>query len=399
MRFGDGMVADEDLQTSATRAATQAMEQLDGVTPDLACVFVCGNDPDQVAAAGQRAGDITGAGAIIGCSAGGVIGSGRAVEGSASVSVWAAVLPGLQPRTFHLDVLRSHDSLAVLGMPEPRLEDVVAVLLADPYTFPADGFVEQANDQLPGLPLVGGLASSGGGAGATRLFRDGRSSNRGAVGVVLSTTPEADPEVAVSTIVSQGTRPIGPAMTVTAAEGNMLLGLAGAPALEKVREIIAALPQHDQELAMAGLQIGIAIDEYAEEHGSGDFLVRGLLGADSSRGGIAIGDIVEVGRTVRLQVRDAEAADADLCGLLTQFRDTEALDPVEGALLFSCNGRGASLFSSPDHDVAAIRDLLGPASVSGFFAAGEVGPVGGRNHLHGFSASILAFGPSTAASR
>jgi len=395
MRFGEALVVDDDLIAGATRAATQAVAALNGARPDLACVFVCGDDPDSVAAAGRRASEITGANAVVGCSAGGVIGSGRAVEGTASVSVWTAVLPGLHLRTFHLDVLRSSDSLAVLGMPEPLPEDVVAVLLADPYTFPADGFVEQANDQLPGLQFVGGLASSGGGAGATRLFRDGRSSSRGAVGVVLSTAPaagESGGQIAVSTIVSQGTRPVGPAMTVTAAEGNMLLGLAGAPALEKVRQIVAALPLRDQELAAAGLQIGIAMDEYADEYGSGDFLVRGLIGADSERGGIAIGDIVEVGRTVRLQVRDAEAADADLAALLRHFRDAEAVDPVDGALLFSCNGRGSALFSSPDHDVVAVRNELGTTPVSGFFAAGEVGPVGGRNHLHSFSASILAFG-------
>ncbi len=393
MRFGEALVAGDDLVAAATQAATEAVAALDDV-PDLACVFVCGDDPEQVATAGCEASEITGARAVVGCSAGGVIGGGRAVEGAASVSVWVAVLPGLRLRTFHLDVLRGNESLAVLGMPEPQPDDVVAVLLADPYTFPADGFVEQANDQLPGLPLVGGLASSGGGAGATRLFRDGRSSNRGAVGVVLSTTPDTQHPVAVSTIVSQGTRPIGPAMTVTEAEGNLLLGLAGAPALEKVREIVATLPPHDQELAVAGLQIGIAMDEYADEYGSGDFLVRGLLGADPSRGGVAIGDIVEVGRTVRLQVRDAAAADADLSALLRHFREAEALDPVEGALLFSCNGRGAALFPSPDHDVAAVRRVLGAPPVSGFFAAGEVGPVGGRNHLHGFSASILAFGQS-----
>jgi small ligand-binding sensory domain FIST len=396
MRFGEALVTDSDLLAAATRAASQAVAGLAGARPDLACVFVCGDDPDTVADAGRRASEITGAGAVVGCSAGGVIGDGRAVEGASSVSVWTAVLPGLRLRTFHLDVLRSNDSLAVLGMPEPRSEDVVAVLLADPYTFPVDGFVEQANDQLPGLPFVGGLASSPrGGAGATRLFRDGRSSSRGAVGVVLSAEASAADEaspVAVSTIVSQGTRPIGPAMTVTAAEGNVLLGLAGAPALEKVRQVVAALPVRDQELAAAGLQIGIAMDEYAEEHGSGDFLVRGLLGADPDRGGVAIGDIVEVGRTVRLQVRDAEAADADLSALLHHFRDTEAFDPVEGALLFSCNGRGTALFPSPDHDVAAVRTVLGAPPVGGFFAAGEVGPVGGRNHLHSFSASILAFG-------
>ena len=172
MRFGEALVAGDDLVAAATQAATEAVAALDDV-PDLACVFVCGDDPEQVATAGCEASEITGARAVVGCSAGGVIGGGRAVEGAASVSVWVAVLPGLRLRTFHLDVLRGNESLAVLGMPEPQPDDVVAVLLADP--------------------------------------------------------------VAVSTIVSQGTRPIGPAMTVTEAEGNLLLGLAGAPALEKVR--------------------------------------------------------------------------------------------------------------------------------------------------------------------
>jgi small ligand-binding sensory domain FIST len=188
-------------------------------------------------------------------------------------------------------------------------------------------------------------------------------------------------------------------MTVTAADGNVILELAGLPALRKLEEILENLDPVEQALASRGLQIGIAMDEYAEEHEQGDFLVRGIAGADDERQGIVVGDLVSVGSTVRFQLRDAAAADDDLRASLERFRRSSSLDTVEGALLFSCNGRGAQLFTSADHDVAMVRDRLGVDGVAGFFAAGEIGPVAGRNHVHGLTASILAFGSGTAAER
>jgi len=153
---------------------------------------------------------------------------------------------------------------------------------------------------------------------------------------------------------------------------------------------MSSLSAEDQALASAGLQVGIAIDEYLEEHERGDFLVRSILGLDQARGAIAVGDVVPVGRTVRFQVRDAASADDDLRAMLVALRREYAA--VEGALLFSCNGRGSNLFTSADHDVLAMRQGLSTSGVAGFFAGGEIGPVGGRNHLHGFSAAVLVFG-------
>jgi small ligand-binding sensory domain FIST len=175
-------------------------------------------------------------------------------------------------------------------------------------------------------------------------------------------------------------------MAVTRAERNVLLELAGSPAYARLVEIVTALPPAEQELAARGLQLGIAIDEYAEEHGRGDFLIRGVVGVDDQTGGVAVGDVVEVGQTVRFQVRDAAGAGEDLTELLGG-----AEHPARGALVFSCNGRGTTMFPSADHDVRAVQSALGAEGVAGFFAAGEIGPVGGRNHLHGFTASVLAF--------
>jgi small ligand-binding sensory domain FIST len=385
-RYGDGLAVDGDLVAAAERAAKQAVETLGGAEPDLACVFVCGADTDAIAAAGLRAGVVTGAGTVLGCSASGVIGSGRGVEGIPAVSVWAAALPGVRLRSFRLETLRSDDSLAVVGLPERHADDTHALLLADPYSFPVDAFVERCNEVLPGLKFSGGLGAGPEGAGSTRLFLDGRVSSAGAVGVVLGGSAPVAP------VVSQGCRPVGPAMVVTRAQGNELLELAGAPALDKLREIVTGLSEADQALVARGLQVGIVVDEYAEQHERGDFLVRGVLGIQAERGGVVIGDIVEVGQTVRFHVRDARTADEDLAEHLLSLRDEDPVGPVQAALLFSCNGRGASLFPSADHDVVAVRTALGAREVAGFFASGEIGPIGGRNHLHGFTASLLAFG-------
>ena len=383
-RFGDGLATGADLYVLADQAAEEALTSFGDRIPDLVCVFVSGGTPDEVAAVGLQVSAATGAGTILGCSAGGVIGGSRGVEGRAAVSVFAALLPGVGLRSFHLEVLPVEQGSAVVGLPEPA-DDEIAVLLSDPHSFPADGFLAQTNAALPGLAVVGGQAAGPRGAGSTRLILDGRIVDRGAVGVLLQGS-------GATSIVSQGCRPVGPAMTVTAARGNIVQGLAGEPALQRIERVLADLPPEDQALASAGLQLGIAMDEYADDH---DFLVRPLLGGDRDTGAVAVGDVVEVGCTVRLQVRDADTADAALRSSLAGFRRNSSDTPAGGVLLFSCNGRGAHLFgesfSGADHDPALVRRELAAAAVAGFFAGGELGPVAGRNHLHGFTASILAF--------
>jgi small ligand-binding sensory domain FIST len=391
-RFGAGLAADADLIRAAERAADEALATLGGRRPDLACIFVSGAEPDQVAAAGLRAMQRCAAEAGIGCSGPGVLASGRAIEAANAVAVWCAVLPDVRIRTFHLEVLPASDGMAVVGLPERGDDDVVGVLLADPWSFPVDGFVARSNEALTGLPFVGGCATGWRGRGSTRLFLNGEAVDRGAVGALL-----AGP-VGARAVVSQGCRPIGPAMTVTAADGNVLLELAGAPAWEKLEQIILALDPESQALAATGLQVGIAMDEYADEHGLGDFLVRGIAGGDPDRRGLVVGDLVPVGRTVQFQLRDAAAADEDLRRTLRAFR-SGPVDTVEGALLFSCNGRGGQMFTAADHDVVVLGEELSVDAVAGFFAAGEIGPVGGRNHMHGLTASVLAFGSGAAAGR
>ena len=249
-RCGAGLGQDADLLVAAEQAAADARVMVGSERPDLAAVFVCGHDPDDAAAALTRAAELTGARTVLGCTAPGVIGRGRGVEMASAVSVFVARLPDVSLRSFHLEVLRTADSIAVLGLPPQRADQRRALLLADHWSFPADGGVGQAPDVLRGLTLSGGLAVGLHGAGSTRLLVDGVVHDRGAVGVVLGG------DLASTAVVSQGCRPVGPVMTVTAADGNAVLELAGIPAITKLEEIVTRLPPEEQALVSAGVHLG-----------------------------------------------------------------------------------------------------------------------------------------------
>lgn len=382
-RFGDALTTGADLVNAAERAVLQALEQMDGPA-DLVCFFVSGADPEEVTLAGKRVMELAGDALTLGCSATGVVGGGRGVEGQGAVSVWSARLPGVELTPFQLDTVIEGDQLAVVGMREPTPRDRAGILFTNPYEFPTQAFVRETTMALDGLPLVGGMADGMRGEDSVRLFCDGEVAPNGAIGVLIGG------DGVLGTVVSQGCRPVGPSMTVTKAEGNLVLELAGTNAYDRLESLVEELSDEDRELAASGLHIGIAMDEYADHHEQGDFLIRTLNGADPELGALTIGEMVEVGQTVRFQVRDAGTADEDLARKLAEFGSEHA---VGAGLLFSCNGRGETLFAQADHDVLAVRRILGVGPVAGFFAAGEIGPVSGVNHVHGFTACLLAFAP------
>ena len=227
---------------------------------------------------------------------------------------------------------------------------------------------------------MGGNASGGHQPGNNRLALGSEIWETGAVGVLI------EGPVRIRTVVSQGCRPIGHPLIVTRTEKNLVRELGRRPALEVFQEIFEDLEPSDQRRVLTGLHLGRVINEYQERFNRGDFLVRNVLGA-TEEGAIAITDQLRVGQTVQFHVRDADSADEDLRELLLSAQNSKPA----AALLFSCNGRGTRLFNSADHDVSLIHEILGKIPVAGFFAMGEIGPIGGRNFLHGFTASIVLF--------
>ena len=356
----------------------RVLEGLDAV-PDLA-VLVC-SDHHRAAvadiAATVRA--LTSTRVLLGSTAGSVVGGDVEAEEGPAISLWAASLPAV-PRPVRVTAAQTPSGVAIQGLGLDELpEGGTLLLLADPFSLPVAPILDAVDATGTGLRVAGGMLSAATSAGGNRLLLDGEVMAHGGVGVVLG------PEVPLRTIVSQGCRPVGQPMIVTESEGNVVRGLAGRPALERVEEIARAAGPEERELLAAGLQVGVAVDEHRETFGRGDFLVRAVLGAERSSGAVVIGQAVEVGTTIQFQVRDKDSADEDLRALLAPATG-------DGALLFTCNGRGSRFFDEPDHDATAVRDAIGTDAIGGMSCAGEVGPVGPRSFVHGFTASVVVFG-------
>jgi small ligand-binding sensory domain FIST len=374
------------LSTQATTAAAlkellrQAEQQVEGAVDLALCFF----SPHHLANAPLIAETLAAkikAQVVFGCPGETIIGNGREVENAPALGLW-------QVTPFHLTVEQTSEGYSLLGWPD-ALEDAepaqsLLLTLADPFSFPVDDFLEQVNEGQPGLRVVGGMASGGQQPGEHRLFLGDRIVVEGAVGALLQG------DLRCRSVVSQGCRPIGKPFVVTKARDNFILELGGKTPLEQLQNLWNELGPRDQRLVQQGLHVGRVISEYRDSFQRGDFLVRNVLGFDRDTGALAITDRIRVGQTVQFHVRDAATADEDL-RLLLQMDNKAHTEPPKGALLFSCNGRGTRLFSAPNHDASVIQETVGPLPLAGFFAQGELGPVGGQNFIHGFTASVLLF--------
>jgi len=388
-RFASALSENSQWQAAVKATCDEIRGKL-RATADLAMVFFS-NDlapaAEQIAQEVKRA---LSAEIILGCSGESIVGTGREVEWSSALSLWAASMPGATLTPMHLTFQSTPDGGSFLGWPDMLLEqwpnDVSLLALADPFSFPADYFLQRINDDHPAAPVVGGMASGLTTPGECRLIFGTQVFDQGAVAVQLTGAK-------VTSVVSQGCRPIGKPFVITRAERNVILELGGAPAMQRLQEVFNELPTRDKSMLQKGLHVGRVVSEYQDRFEQGDFLVRNVIGVDPDKGAIAIGDFVRAGQTVQFHIRDESTADDEMRQLLTRFAAKGS--GAEAALLFTCNGRGTRLFSHPDHDARVIRDALGDVPLAGFFAQGEMGPIGGRNFLHGFTASMALFGKTS----
>src|SRR5436190_3753256 len=380
-RVGAGLSRAVTAAEAARDAAREAREALGGADVDLAFLFLTADHIDGAEEALEAAENELDAKHLLGCVAEGVLGRDHELEHGPGASVWAAALPGSQIETFHAIAIETDDGVAIAGVPPFDDVDLVTIL-ADPFTFPAAGFLNKLDEQEDQLPMVGGLAAGGGEPEAQALFGVGEVICDGAVGAVLR-------GVHARTVVSQGCAPVGRDSVITEAEENIVHELAGKAAIDRLRTELGAMTDEEQQLAArGGVLAGLVIDENRSEYRRGDYLMRGLIGADEDTGSLAIGEPVRVGQTLRFHVRDARSADEDLReGLADALNGGHAV----GALLFTCNGRGTNLFPEPDHDARSVTDALRGDALAGFFCAGEIGPVGGKPFLHGFTATAAIF--------
>jgi small ligand-binding sensory domain FIST len=326
---------------------------------------------------------------IVGCAGEGVIGEGREIERAPGLAILVGETPNVILHPFHIaadewsQLLAEPADLAQRMGCGPQTRAVIG--FGDPFTTPVTELMNEMDRSMRGIPLIGGMASAARGPGDNVLMKNDCIYHDGLVGVSLSGY------IRVQTLVSQGCSPIGRPLVVTRAHDNVIEQLGGKPALAALSEIVSNLPREQQHLINErGLMIGRAISEYKEQFSRGDFLVRALSGADRETGAIGVGDLVRIGQTVQFHVHDAKSAHEDLELLLSSATSGDA---PAAALLFDCNGRGKRLFAQPNHDIAVAAAAMPNTAVAGFFAAGEIGPVGGKNFIHGHTASFALLRP------
>ena len=373
---------------AAAASATSALrEELGDGRLDLVLAFVSGPGPERTSTAAETLRRELPATTFAAVSARGVVTREHEVEHGEALSAVAARLPGVEVKPFLLTQDLWAEPIATeaefdLRAPGARGAELV-IVLGDPFSLDMERVLGLFNRWVPGVRVVGGLASAAAKPGGNTLVLNDWTAHEGGVAIALHGALRAD------VVVSQGCEPIGPPLDVTHAEDNLIFTLDGQPAVERIEQVLRAVPENERDRLKQGLYLGRPAR--GDASGRGDYLIRNLLGADRDRGALAVADVVGLREKVRLHVRDGRAAQEDLDMLLSpQAFDTAA----SGALLFACNGRGKALFGAPDRDITTLQQALKAAApCAGMFCAGELGPVGERNFLHGHTASIAIVRP------
>lgn len=395
MKWASSLAAGPSLEVSLDQCLQGIQMQLGEECPDLVFCFFSPHFRESSEQITLRLTQTWNPRVVLGCTAGGVIGAGQEVEHQPALSLVAARLPEVSLDPFHLvdtEIPSTDGSPSLwedlLGVEARRRPHFI--LLADPFTFRVEEFLMGLDYAYPRTVKVGGLASGGVRPGDNRLLYQEQVSREGIVGVAMSGN------IQVETLVAQGCRPIGPPYMVTRSERNLLLELDYKPALQVLQDLLSSLKPEDLRLATQPLFLGLVMDPLREELAPGDFLIRNILGALPERGAIAVGALLSEGQWAQFHVRDRETSAEDLYLRLRSLWETlegQPGEPIQGALLFSCLGRGVHLYGEMGHDTRMFHQVLGPIPMGGFFCNGEIGPVRGVTYLHGYTSSFGLFRP------
>jgi small ligand-binding sensory domain FIST len=385
-KFSNALITNANWSQEVEKSCQTLIEDI-VVSPDITIVFVSPHFADEFQEIADAIQETLRSINMIGCVGDSIVSGAREIEGDPAITIWAAALPDTKIETAHLLLERAPDGGLISGTEELPLEQIsereesALIVLGEPFSFPTDLLLSQLAADYPELRVLGGMASGFQQPGRNLVLVNGTVHCEGAAGLFI------DGGVKVRSVVSQGCRPIGDRLVVTKVERNLVLELGGKPAMQVLEEMFIRLPTSDHDLMSKGFFLGRVISEYQDEYEMGDFLIRNVMGLDNERGAVVVNDYFKVGQTVQFQVRDEESASIELRQLLKKNEPTE----VKGGLMFTCNGRGTRLFAEPDHDAGVIKETVGEIPLAGFFAQGEIGPVGGENHMHGYTASVVLF--------
>jgi len=326
---------------------------------------------------------------LAGCSSQGLIVGAQELEEKAGLTLALYALPGAELKAFHFVQEQVEEANGPgywpmeTGVERGQTNGWLAFI--DPFHLDSESWLRSWNEAYAPSPVLGGLASGDFQERSTQVYLNGDVFEEGGVAISVGG------DVKLAGMISQGCTPIGETWTLTKVEQNIIHEIGNRPAYQVLAETFNKLSAEDQKSASGNLFVGLVVNEYLDEFHRGDFLIRNLIGADARSGSIAVAALPRQGQTVQFQRRSPEAANEDMAELLARTRKQLGGATVYGGCLCSCNGRGRHLFGRPNHDAEMVQQRLGPLGLAGFFCNGEIGPVGEKNFLHGYTASLALF--------
>jgi small ligand-binding sensory domain FIST len=369
-----------------SKISSRTAEWLKEGNPTLALVFISSHLSDDYSSIIEELNKSLRPQQLVGCSTYGTIGVHSEYEDTSAVSLLLLRGEGVETSVHHIHQSQIEESTGPgywhLETDIPSDAPKGIFLVADPFTVSIERLIRELNEAYPESPIVGGLASGENAARQTHLFHDDEVRAEGALIIFFQG------QIRLESVVSQGCKPIGDPLIITKAETNVIYEIANQPSLKVLNEILMGLSPQERKRAQRNIFAGLAVNEYLEEFKRGDFLVRNLIGADQDAGSLTIGARVHVGQTIQFQMRDSEAAHEDMVHLLEQKKLLFGSKKVKAALMCSCNGRGEGLFGKPHHDPLTLSHMLGDFPLAGFFCNGEIGPVGNRAFVHGYTCAM-----------
>jgi small ligand-binding sensory domain FIST len=385
MRWASAVSQRVDARHALAEISEVVLDELGG-PPDLALLFVSCHYQNVYDAIPGWAQSLLSPRHLLGCAASGVLGTGEEVERREAMSVIAARLPGVELFPFHVSEGRWPSTPAAWTEVTGMSPDSAAgfIVMADPSTLEADAFLKGIDAAYPSAPKIGGLVSGIEEPGDAALFLDDRVLRHGALALGMRGRIE------LQTAVSQSCRPVGEPMIITRCRDSIIQELNVGKPVEVLQQLFEKLEPRDQELCRHSLFLGIEMVGRSHRYGLGDFLVRSLAGLEPNSGAMAVQAHFNNYQVVQFHLRDARTSAQDMERHLAELQRSRP-KALRGALMFSCLGRGQELYGVPNHESELVCRHLGGLPVGGFFANGEIGPVGGRTFVHGYTSVFGAF--------
>jgi hypothetical protein len=386
---------DSDSVRAGEEIARVVTEGLGSEKPKAVLVYATINHDhgDLLAGVRQVVGDDV---VVAGCSAQGIMGTGNVLEGGFVAGAMALGGEGLlaaadMQHDVHVEGRRKGRDLARNVKAELGRAPDLFILLYDPLSgLDVDHVLAGLRDEID-CPITGGAASQPSGPVVkTYQYHGTTATTRSAVGLGLCSRGRP---FGTELGFCHGTVPTGVTMTLTRADGNVLLELDGRPALDVWREAIGARKGEVLNQAhTAALAMGVEKKVTIAGRDQSVYLIRAAFGFSEKTRGIVVQAAIPQGSKILFHHRTVDVVRKGTVAMGEDLARRLAGKSPWAVLAFECGARTAPFLGRAGtlEENLDLQSVVAPAAPwFGLLAWGEVASLGGAPTVHNYSYPLV----------